>query len=199
MTEPHTLRSLAGITVATPALSDSALVMVDCQNTYTRGIMRLVDVDSALDEVQHLLDRARRAGATIIHIAHDSGPDSPFDYGAEIGQIVPAVAPRGDEPTIVKAYPNAFVETDLDARLQAAGRKAVVLAGFMTHMCISSTARGAFNLGYACTVVGKATATRPLPGIDGAVIDAASLQRASLAAIADLFAQVVPDNAALAD
>jgi nicotinamidase-related amidase len=29
----------------------------------------------------------------------------------------------------------------------------------MTHMCVNSTARGAFNLGYAPTVVANATAT----------------------------------------
>ena len=199
MTEPHTLRSLSGIAAPPPALSQSALVMIDCQNTYTRGVMRLVNVEAALEEARRLLARAREAGAAIIHIAHDAGPGSPFDYAAEIGQIVPAVAPQGDEPTIVKGYPNAFVKTDLHERLQATGRQSVVLAGFMTHMCINSTARGTFNLGYACTVVGKATATRDLPGADGGVIDADTLHRSSLAAIADLFALIVPDTDALPD
>ena len=37
----------------------------------------------------------------------------------------------------------------------------------MTHMCVNSTARGAFNLGYAPTVVAAATATRALPGLGG--------------------------------
>ena len=52
----------------------------------------------------------------------------------------------------------------------------------MTHMCVNSTARGAFNLGYAPTVVAAATATRSLPGVGGAV-SAAALQAASLAAL----------------
>ena len=33
----------------------------------------------------------------------------------------------------------------------------------MTHMCVNSTARDAFNLGYRPTVVASATATRELP------------------------------------
>jgi nicotinamidase-related amidase len=61
----------------------------------------------------------------------------------------------------------------------------------MTHMCVNSTARGAFNLGYAPTVVASATATRSLPGIGGDV-SAEALQAASLAGVADLFAVVVP-------
>jgi hypothetical protein len=73
-----------------------------------------------------------------------------------------------------------------------------VLAGFMTHMCVNSTARGAFNLGYAPTVVANATATRALPGTTAAV-PPATLQAASLAALGDLFAIVAPDSAAIPD
>ena len=54
----------------------------------------------------------------------------------------------------------------------------------------------AFNLGYHPTVVASATATRELPGPDGAPVPAAALQAASLAAIGDLFGVVVskPDD-----
>jgi nicotinamidase-related amidase len=69
----------------------------------------------------------------------------------------------------------------------------------MTHMCVNSTARGAFNLGYAPTVVAAATATRTLPGVDGDPVLAGVLHSASLAAIADLFAVVIPDGSGLPD
>jgi len=68
----------------------------------------------------------------------------------------------------------------------------------MTHMCVSSTARGAFNLGYSATVIASATATRALPGPTDTVSSMA-LQAASLAAIGDLFGIVVPDVAAIPD
>ena len=100
---------------------------------------------------------------------------------------------------VVKQYPNSFVQTDLDDRLKALGASNLVLAGFMTHMCVNSTARGAFNLGYAPTVVAAATATRALPGVDGESVSAASMQSASLAAVADLFAVVVPGGTAIPD
>lgn len=99
---------------------------------------------------------------------------------------------------VVKAYPNSFVGTELHDLLQQRGATNLILAGFMTHMCVNSTARGAFNLGYAPAVVASATATRALPGADGPV-SAAAMRSASLAAMADLFAVVVPNPASIPD
>jgi nicotinamidase-related amidase len=83
--------------------------------------------------------------------------------------------------------------------LKTANASNLLLAGFMTHMCVNSTARGAFNLGYSPTVVAGATATRALPGIRDAVIPAEAMQAASIAAMADLFAVVVPGASDIPD
>lgn len=198
MTRP-TLRELSSLPVEPVRLADSALVLIDCQNTYTQGVMELDGVQAALDETAALLDRARTAGIPVIHVQHDDGPGSLYDIGADIGAIVERVAPRGDEPVIVKQFPNSFVQTDLNERLTALGASNLVLAGFMTHMCVNSTARGAFSLGYAPTVVAAATATRTLAGPDGQAVPAAALQAASLAGLADLVAVVAPDAAAIPD
>ena len=192
MTIPKTLRDVSGLGTRAPALSGAALVMIDLQNTYREGVMRLAEVEPAIKEAATLLARARDAGIPIFHIQHDAGAGSPYDVSAAIGAISDEVAPRAGETVIVKNYPNAFIHTDLEAQLAATGLKDVILAGFMTHMCVNSTARGAFNLGYRPTVVASTTATRDLPGMDGAVVSASAVQAASLAAVADLFAIVVP-------
>jgi nicotinamidase-related amidase len=179
-------------------MSESALIMIDCQNTYRQGVMRLSGVEAALDEASRLLAHARRLGRPIFHIQHDAGPGSPYDIHSDIGAISDQVAPLAGEPVIVKNYPNAFVGTDLEQRLQKSGIKSIVLAGFMTHMCVNSTARGAFNLGFQPTVVANATATRDLPAVDGSIVTAEVLQKASLAALGDLFAVIVPTAADLA-
>ena len=190
MSDAKTLRQLAGLPAEPARLADSAVVMIDCQNTYRTGVMALVGVEEALKEGQKLLARAREAGAPVIHIQHDSGPGSPYDITAEIGQIADLVAPVDGEPVIVKHKPNSFFETDLDAQLKALGKEQVIYAGFMTHMCINSTARAGFNLGHKGTVVANATATRDLPRPDGSVIAANDLHLASLAGLGDLFAVV---------
>ena len=196
MTRP-TLRELASLPSRPSALAESTLVMIDCQHTYTQGVMELDGVAAALDQAAALLERARSAGIPIIHIQHSDGPGSLYDVEGESGAIVAQVAPREGEPVVVKQYPNSFVQTDLDERLKALGASNLVLAGFMTHMCVNSTARGAFNLGYAPTVVAAATATRSLPDVYGKPLPANVIQDASLAAMSDLFAIVVADEAEL--
>ena len=188
---PRTLRDLSGLDTQPPALHDAALVMIDCQNTYREGVMQLDGVEAALLEAQRLLQRARAAGIPVFHVRHDAGPGSPYDLTQPIGQISEEVAPRGGEAVVTKRYPNSFVQTGLEQQLHAAGVTNLILAGFMTRMCINSTARGAFSLGFHPTVVAGATATRDLPGPDGTVVPAAAMQAASLAGLRDLFAVIV--------
>jgi nicotinamidase-related amidase len=131
-------------------------------------------------------------GRPVIHIRHDAGVGSPYDVTAPIGQIADPVAPIAGETVITKLYPNSFIQTPLDETLKKLGIKDLVLTGFMTHACINSTARGAFNLGYAATIVANATATRDLPATGGGIVPAEQLQAASLAAASDIFAVIAP-------
>jgi nicotinamidase-related amidase len=195
-----TLRELTGMTKDPSPISDSALVLIDCQQTYREGIMQLVGVEAALKEAADLLRRYRAAGRPVIHIMHDAGPGTPYDVKAPIGQIADIVAPAPGETVIVKNYPSSFEKTALDAELKKLGVKNVVYAGFMTHMCVNSTTRASFNHGYANTVVAGATATRSIPNpANGKEVSAAALQDASLSALGDMFAVVVPHAADVPD
>lgn len=185
-----TLRDLVGLGQTPGKLADAALILIDCQNTYREGIMALEGVEPALQEAKRLLEKARTLKVPVIHIQHDSGEGTPYDIRAHIGQIADVVAPIAGEDVITKHYPNSFVGTNLDDVLKAHGIKNIVLAGFMTHMCVNSTAHGGFNLGYAPTVVASATATRALPGADGKIIPASQIHAAALAATRDLYAAI---------
>jgi nicotinamidase-related amidase len=194
-----TLRELMGLGDAPVPLGQSTLIMIDCQNTYRQGVMQLDGVEDALAEAAQLLARARAAGIPVFHIMHDAGAGSPYDVHAEIGQISGEVAPVAGEPVIVKNFPSAFVGTDLETQLRGASSSELLLAGFMTHMCVNSTARGAFNLGFHPTVVASATATRELPGAGGVAVPAQAVQAASLAAIGDLFGVVAGKSGDIPD
>ncbi len=185
-----TLRDLVGLGQTSGKLADAALILIDCQNTYREGIMALEGVEPALQQAKLLLDKARTLKVPVIHIQHDAGEGTPYDIRAHIGQIADVVAPIAGEDVITKHYPNSFVGTNLDDVLKARGIKNIVLAGFMTHMCVNSTAHGGFNLGYAPTVVASATATRALPGADGKIIPASQVHAAALAATRDLYAAI---------
>lgn len=191
ITPSQTLRDVAGLGHNAAPFKDSVLILIDIQNTYRHGVMQLTNVEPAILEAKKLLIKARSAGVPVIHIKHDAGVGSPYDITAEIGAIVNEVAPITGEKVIVKNYPNAFVQTSLDADLKALGAKNIVLAGFMTHMCINSTAHGAFNLGYAPTVIASATATRPLLSANGKVLSADEVQDGALASTRDMYAVVL--------
>ncbi|MFM9917772.1 MAG: cysteine hydrolase family protein [Rhizobacter sp.] len=190
-TASKTLREIVGLGQEPCQLQGSALIMIDLQNTYRKGVMQLSGVEQALAEAEKLLEMARDLKLPIFHIRHDGGVGSPYDVASEIGAISDEVAPIAGEPVITKNYPNSFVQTDLDARLKAIGIQKIVLAGFMTHMCINSTAHGGFNLGYAATVVASATATRALQGANGQVLTAQQVHDAALASTRDLYAAIV--------
>lgn len=192
MSTPKTLLSLAGANPVPGSLSASALVLIDCQNEYVSGHLPLSGMAAALDQVALLLARARGAGTPIFHIAHKGRPGGLFDRDGEGGAFAAPAAPLAGEAVIEKTLPNSFAGTDLQAQLQAAGRTSIIFAGFMTHMCISSTVRAALDLGLSSTVVASAAATRDLPAIGGGVISAADLHAATLAALSDRFAVVAP-------
>ena len=48
MPKPTTLRNIVGLPDAPPPLADSALILIDCQNTYREGIMALSGVEAAM-------------------------------------------------------------------------------------------------------------------------------------------------------
>ena len=185
-----TLREVAGLGQETARLAESALIMIDVQNTYRSGLMQLTGVEAAVLEARKLLALARDLNIPIFHIRHDAGAGSPYDTQAESGAICKEVAPIDGEPVITKNYPNAFFNTDLDQQLKAANIKNIVLAGFMTHMCVNSTAHGGFNLGYGVTVVASATASRPLLAANGKVLGAQEVHDGAIASTRDLYATI---------
>lgn len=191
-TASTTLREIVGLGQQQPApLTESALIMIDLQNTYRRGVMQLTGVEEAVQEAKKLLDLARKNNVPVFHIRHDGGEGSPYDLNDDIGAISDEVAPIDGEPVITKQVPNSFVGTDLDDQLKALGINNIVLAGFMTHMCVNSTAHGGFNLGYSPTIVASATASRPLEAANGRVLSAQDVHDGALASTRDLYAAVV--------
>jgi len=190
MSAAKTLLQLAGADLRPPPLANATLLIIDAQNEYLDGRLALPAIAPALTALAQLLARARQVATPVVHIQHKGRAGGLFDLEARGGAIIDAVQPRAAEPLIQKPLPNAFAQTDLDAVLKQLGRSQIVIAGFMTHMCVSSTARAALDLGYKATVAADAAATRDLPDPLGGTIAAEALHRAALAALADRFAIV---------
>ncbi|MEZ4388088.1 MAG: cysteine hydrolase family protein [Candidatus Krumholzibacteriia bacterium] len=152
----------------------TALVIIDVQDFYfPGGGLPLHEPELAGANVARLLARFRADGRPVIHVRHEA---------AEGGGIHADVAPLANEPVITKTEVNAFRGTDLQARLGALGVTDLVLVGMQTHMCLEGAVRAAADLGYACTVVADACATRDLQWQDRTVA-AADVQASTLATL----------------
>lgn len=187
---PPTLLDLAGRTIPLPDLATATLVLIDIQNEYLAGPLALDAVEPAVEAAARLLAAVRAAGGRVVHVAHAGRPGGLFDRAAPRGAFADAVAPLPGEPVVEKRAVSAFLGTDLADHLPAPGAAPLIVAGFMTHNCVSSTVRTAGDLGHVVVVAGDACATRALPGPDGTVVDAATLNAASLTGLADRFARL---------
>ena len=166
----------------------TALLIVDLQNDYfTGGAMPLVGTEEAAVQAARLLERFREEGRPVVHVRHLSvRPGASFFLpGTPGAEIHASLEPRDGE----KNFPNSFRDTDLQERLGGLGVDALLICGAMSHMCIDTTARAAFDLGFRCSVAADACATRDLE-FAGRKVQAADVQAAFMAALALPFARV---------
>ena len=185
-----TIFDIAGASLPTGTPKDAALIVIDAQEEYRSGQLKLVGIEDALGNIGRLLSHWRENGGTVIHVQHQA--EGLFDPSGPYAAIIGDVAPTKDEAIVTKSVPSSFGNTNLDELLTEAGIKHVVLAGFMTHVCVSTTARVADEKGFPVTVVSDATATRDLPDtITGDTVLAADLHHHELTMLADTFAKMV--------
>jgi nicotinamidase-related amidase len=171
-----------------------ALLIVDIQNDYfPGGKFELFEMEGAAKNAQRLLQSFQDQQAPIVHIQHIAlQADAPFflpdTQGAEIHS---SVSPESNGFTIVKHFPNSFRETKLLQHLKALEIKEVVICGAMSHMCIDATVRAAVDFGFQCVVVEDACAARDLE-YQGHIVKAVEVQTAFMAALAMMYAKVIP-------
>ncbi|MCZ6586791.1 MAG: cysteine hydrolase family protein [Alphaproteobacteria bacterium] len=196
MSEPKTLLQLAGADLEPAKLNGASLILIDMQYEYLEGPIAVTDATAAIAHAKSLLEIAREAGSPVIHVAHKGRAGSLFDRDAKRGQIVDELAPMAGEITVEKSLPNAFAGTQLQAQISNtdSGRNDLILCGFMTHMCVSSTARAALDLGYRVTIDADSCGTRDLPDGRGSVIEASTLHNVALVELSDRFAVIARDH-----
>ncbi len=171
----------------------TGLILIDIQNDYfPGGNMELVAMEQAARNAGLVLNKFREKEFAIFHIQHISKrPGATFFLPGTKGvEIHKSVAPQPDEVIIEKYFPNAFRDTDLLSAIKKAKVDEVVICGAMTHMCVDATARAAFDLGFRCTVIEDACATRNLE-YKGIKVEASKVHAAFMAALSVPYAKVI--------
>jgi nicotinamidase-related amidase len=169
------------------------LILIDIQNDYfPGGNMELVGMEQAAANAGSLLKEWRNRESPVFHIQHISKrPGSTFFLPNTSGvEIHKSVTPQPGEAIVKKYFPNAFRDTDLLNILKRSEVDEVVIGGAMTHMCVDATTRAAFDLGFRCTVIEDACATRNLE-YKGTTLEAGKVQAAFMAALAVPYARVL--------
>ena len=135
-------------------LDSTALILIDIQDFYfPGGAAELVEPEKAAEQAKILLNYFRENKGLVVHVKHEFSP------GGEIHQLV---RPLDNEKVFTKKEVNAFLNTGLNDYLKQNHIKYVTLCGMQTHMCLEAGTRAAHDLGYQCTVVEDACATRDL-------------------------------------
>ena len=184
-------------------MNTTALLIIDLQNDYfpswPGARWPLVGTEAAAAQARRLLEVFRAQGRPVVHVRHENpSPDAPFFAEGSAGALIhDCVAPIDGETVITKRFPNSFRDTPLKARLDALGVDALVIVGAMSHMCIDAGTRAAVDLGYTCTVVHDACATRDQV-FAGHTVPAAQVHAAFMAALGSAYARVMGCDEALA-
>ena len=172
---------------------NTALLLIDIQNDYfPGGRMPLQNSLDATHKAKEILHTYRDQKFPVIHVQHISTrPDAihflPCTKGVEFHSDV---QPLKSEMIIKKHYPNSFKDTGLLAHLQKNRINHLAIAGMMTHMCVDATVRAAYDLGFSCTVLHDACATKDLE-FNNTMISAQHVQYAFLAALQSTYASIV--------
>ena len=175
---------------------NTALLIIDVQNDYFEGgAMSLVGTDKASENIKSLLQKFRTAHQPVVYIQHiATKPDATFFVPNTIGAEIHAnVKPLDGEKVIIKHYPNSFRETDLLDHLKSLDITNMVICGMMTHMCIDATTRAAKDLGFNCTLIADACATKDLE-INGTMVTAENVHNSFLAALNYFYSTVTNTN-----
>jgi ureidoacrylate peracid hydrolase len=165
-----------------------ALVVVDMQNgfvspegSYAKLGMNVSHYRSIIPKIHQLIDYCRETGIPVFYteaVREASGidlltrvhillPKSREEThlvpicirGTWDGNTIDELKPTADDHLIIKRRDGAFQDTELRMWLQSIGVNTLVFCGVDTSICVETSLREAFNLGYDVVLVSDATAS----------------------------------------
>ncbi|HEX3797055.1 MAG TPA: hydrolase [Verrucomicrobiae bacterium] len=149
----------------------TALVLIDLQKGVVARECVPYTSEQVIETAKALAEKFRKAGATVVlvNVAWSSDfkdalrqpvdkpmPIPPGGFPANFGELVEGLAKPGDV-LVTKRQWGAFYGTELDLQLRRRGVETMVLAGISTNIGVESTARQAWELGYALVLAEDAT------------------------------------------
>lgn len=153
----------------------TAALVIDVQKAFTdeSRLPKYPPAGEVLPRLRRFVDDARAAGTLIVwvqvtHPAETNSPSwqrrhagRPATYlapGSEEAEFHPGFGPKGGDLHVVKHRYSAFIGTPLEIILRSRGIRTVVAGGLTTDVCVSSTARDAFQRDFDVVTLSDCTA-----------------------------------------
>jgi ureidoacrylate peracid hydrolase len=154
----------------------AALLVIDVQNDFVAdgGFFDQIGADvktiqRVIPPLAQLVDRAREAGLLVVFIQAIYDPrylSAPMrERDLRVGRRMPrcltgswgaefhVIAPRPNEPVVIKHRYSAFAKPELNDLLKCRGIRSLLLAGVATDTCVESTGRDAYFMDYYVTLL----------------------------------------------
>ncbi|RMZ21972.1 hypothetical protein D0859_14005 [Hortaea werneckii] len=204
----QSFREILGAPRSTASPNNSALVIIDAQNEYAEGKLKVSNAPETRKAIAALLKKYREVEGKVVHVVHDTPQGAPvFTPGSKLAEEYDELKPMEGEKVIRKIHPSAFADTELHTYLRGIGGLKVVLTGYMVrftaltttsafpgltiqaHVCVSTTARDAARLGYDVLIAEDCVGDRDIPGASGNDVTKMVMHE-----LADAFATVVQSS-----
>lgn len=125
------------------------LIVIDAQNEFSeKGKRPVPNFQSAVEVISKRVAQARSENRPVVWIRHFNKPNEskaflPGTWGAEFYSGFGADPGRSLEVEFQKDVYGAFTGTDVGNWLNKIGSDTIMILGFYTHACVSTTAREA--------------------------------------------------------
>jgi nicotinamidase-related amidase len=180
----------------------TALLNVDMQRCFVEDTpLASPDGPALVEKINVLIRTCRETGALIVHtrgwMARDGSNHGvmaelvpPFlvdlyTEGTPAAELHDALDVAADDLIVNKTRYGAFHGTDLAQQLRQRGIDTVIVSGIATNICCETTAREASQHDFRVVFLSDGTATKDMNGVS-----AQDLQRATVASIGMVFAQI---------
>jgi nicotinamidase-related amidase len=178
-----------------------ALIIVDAQNEFAAdGKRPVTNHQDALAAIAGHVEHTRARQLPIAWIRHYNKPNEspafvPGTWGSELSPGCGPIQGRNSERLFEKNVFGAFTGTVLEEWLRSLEVTHVLIAGFYTHMCVSTSVREALVRGFNVYVDPRATGTCDLQHRTLGSQPAKEVQRTALLQLAAMGATIIDDNA----
>ena len=136
-------------------MTTPVLLLIDVQRNMLEPPTPVPDAASVGAAIAGILETARDAGATVIHVRNNGTDGDPDQPGTDGWQLIHDV--RDGEPVVDKTTSDSFAGTDLADFVRDGAP--VIAVGMQSEYCVRATSLASLARGHAVTVVSGAHAT----------------------------------------